>query len=300
MDEVIFHGNPALALESPDLRILIQPSRGGKTASIVHRRSGFELLAQPPQDICLPLRPGMPFGEAEAAGFDDVFPSMGVETLPDSGLVLPDHGSLWTGDMAWESIPNGLQLRLDGTDLPWHYDKKIVLEGDTVHYAYRITADRPMPCLWVCHCLMQLEPDMRFEFPGGTAVAENLIPGSLLGEAGSLHTLGQDPYDFSRPPAGGCAMKFYLRDPVPEGRCAAVYPGRGLRAEMRFDHHALPYLGFWITTGAYRGDSNFAFEPASGYYDTLECAKRRGALPILTPEEPMTFTLSLRLSELPE
>ncbi len=64
---------------------------------------------------------------------------------------------------------------------------------------------------------------------------------------------------------------------------------------MRYDAQALPYLGFWITNGGYRGERNFAFEPATGYYDTVNCARGRGRLKTLAPGEKLCFSLMLEI-----
>ena len=110
------------------------------------------------------------------------------------------------------------------------------------------------------------------------------------------------PGEPSRPPVtspvpdGGMA-KTYFRRPVPEGRCGCVWPSRGLEMTMLWDSEKLPYLGFWITNGLWRGDRNFAFEPGSSYYDTLSRALESGTLRTLAPEESFTFSIRITVKE---
>ena len=95
-----------IRLSSDSLDVLIVPERGGKLASILDRRSGFELLYQP-RDGYPPLRHGMPFAEGDASGFDDVFPSMEEFWLNPEDKVrrnLPDHGEIWTAGMAVDRV----------------------------------------------------------------------------------------------------------------------------------------------------------------------------------------------------
>ncbi len=276
-----------ITLENDSLIVRILPGRGGKMASLKDRQTGFDVLYRP-QGGYPPLEPGMPFDRGDASGFDDVFPSMGESyrgAAWDVPLDLPDHGEVWTSPMDVKSVSRcAAEMHFTGRMLPYAYTKSILLEGRTVHIRIRIrnTGRKDLPLLWVCHCLMRLEEDTVLEFPPGAA-QRLYVPG--CSDAGP-----------AVPPPEGHTMKFYFADPVREGICAACYPGHGMRAEMRFDAARLPWLGFWITTGGWRGEKNFAFEPATAFYDTWTCAEKYGRLPRLMPGEEAEMRLSLSLS----
>ena len=95
------------------------------------------------------------------------------------------------------------------------------------------------------------------------------------------------------PPDG--ALKYYAASAVKEGCCRYEYPASQMAAQLEYDSNMLPYLGFWATSGGYRGDINCALEPTNGYYDGIHNARQHNACPVLTPDETWNFTLSIQL-----
>lgn len=269
-----------IVLENGALRLTLRPESGGKLSSLVSLAAGEELLAQPPAGHARPLEPGMSFAAGEAAGFDDVFPSMGEDACPGAWPAVPDHGLVWTRAMDARQEGNAVCLSLRSA--PWRYEKRVLLEGNAVRMDWRIRneGDAPACFAWVCHGLWRLEEGMRFFFPEGEAmdVMSPDEPTAVLPE---------------RPIAPGTMAKLYLRQPVREGRCGFAWPEKNLRMTMTFDPAQLPYLGFWITNGGWRGDRNFAFEPANALYDTMERARRSGTLNVLAPGGEKRFGLTL-------
>ena len=289
-------------LENACLRVRVMPERGGKLVSVLEKKHGFEALFQPGSGYP-PLVPGMPFSEGDASGFDDVFPSMGETFREREGaesLVLPDHGEIWTSAMrVTEESPEAVGMETRGRVLPYVYRKRISLRGRDVCMDIRIrnTGGKAFPLVWVGHGLLRMEKSMAFLFPGESRGIE-WTAGCGFPEDGEVRTRVDDPvYGLPEPLPEGKMMKFYFLDPVREGRCAALYPDSGMRVELRFDASRLPYLGFWATTGGYRGERNFAFEPATAWYDTWERAMRSGKCPLLAPGEEAGWTLSLSVSE---
>lgn len=240
----------------------------------------------------------MPFSEGDASGFDDVFPSMGGEEIRWGGktLPMPDHGEVWTLPMEAAEEKNTLIQTLRGRLLPYRYEKRIWLDGDTVRYAISISNESPypFPCAWVCHCLMNLEEGAVFSLPWEGQLACNVLDDTALGKMGQLHAHGA-AYDFDHQPIPGSAIKYYLSQPVQKGLCAVNYPRSGVRAELSFEPEELPYLGFWITTGGYRGHCNFAFEPATCYYDTIGRSQEQGRSAVIEPGQTLRIHLGIRL-----
>lgn len=282
-----------ITLENATHRAQLYPNRGGKTGSFVHKGTGFELLAQPKDGVYPELWPDMPFSEGDASGFDDVFPSMGGETISWDGREwrVPDHGEIWTMPTVAQVDELAVSFVGHGRGFPYEYRKNVSLEGDALRYTFEIINrdQRPLPCVWVCHCLMRWEEGVSFVFPKESTRLLQLFP-----EPGVADTR-TSLRDYTQPPEAGQAMKFYFAQQVRDGRCAAHYAQSHMTAEMTFDPCALPYLGFWITTGAYRGDKNFAFEPSNGFFDTVARARQEGRLSELAPGDIMRFHLTLRL-----
>jgi hypothetical protein len=295
-----YKGQQAVVLESDILKVIVLPRRGGKTASILHKPKGFELLAQPSGEYP-PLVPGMDFSKGDACGFDDAFPSIDGEKVMVDGkaIIYPDHGEIWTMPMEAALGVDSILLVGESTILPYRYQKEIRLNGDNVCYHYDIThtGGVPFPCLWACHGLTRYEPDMQLLYPSGMAFAQNVLAGPELGETGVSHPLTGGAYNFAAVPAkeSRTMVKYYLQGRCPEGRCGIYYPTQGVACEMEFDHTALPYLGFWLTAGGYRGEYNCAFEPATGYYDSISRASKSGTAVVLSPGQTLSFSLSYRL-----
>ncbi len=293
----------ASVLENDILKVIVLPKRGGKTASILYKPKGFELLSQPKGEYTL-LVPGMDFSKGDASGFDDAFPSIDRETVmvDRKAINYPDHGEIWTMPMAAAMGDNSILLDGQSGILPYRYQKEIRLVGDKVCYHYAISNSGivSFPCLWACHGLLRYEPDMRLTYPSGMMYAQNVLSSPELGEVGELHTLTGGSYDFSivPPKESHTMVKYYLQGRCIEGRCGIIYPTQGVACEMEFEHQNLPYLGFWLTAGGYRGDYNCAFEPATGYYDSISKVAESGTAVTLSPGQTLSFSLSYRLSDL--
>lgn len=304
MDTIAFYadyrGQRASFLDNDMLRAVILPERGGKTASIVYKPRNFELLAQPKGEYP-PLEHSMNFSLGDASGFDDAFPSIDPETVNVGGkqVAYPDHGEIWTMTMRAYLLDGGLMLMGESKLLPYSYQKEIRLDGDKVIYRYTIThtGGEPFPCLWACHCLMRYEPDMRLSYPKGMEYAVNVLQSEELRACGACHALAGGVYDFTSvpPPLSLTMVKYYLQGCCVEGRCGCRYPSQSVACDMEFDAQALPYLGFWLTAGGYRGEYNCAFEPATGYYDSISRAQSTKTVYILESGQTLSFSLTLHL-----
>jgi galactose mutarotase-like enzyme len=307
MDTIAFYadyrGQRASVLENDMLKAVILPERGGKTASIVYKPRNFELLAQPKGEYP-PLAPGMNFSLGDASGFDDAFPSIDPETVNVGGkqVAYSDHGEIWTMSMQADLLDGGVMLTGESKLLPYSYQKEIRLDGDKIIYRYMIThvGGEPFPCMWACHCLMRYETDMRLSYPKGAKYAENVLQSNELGVCGACHALAGGVYDFTSvpPPESLTMVKYYLQGCCGEGWCGCRYPSQSVVCDMEFDAQALPYLGFWLTAGGYRGEYNCAFEPATGYYDSISRAQATKTVYVLEHGKTLSFSLTLHLRTL--
>lgn len=294
-------GLQSVVLENSNLRIAVLPELGGKIAELLWKPKNFEFAAQPGKDYRKPGF-GSDFSLFDASGLDDGFPCLHAGTDSVSGYDYPDHGEIWSAEFTVQQ-EEGVLLTYESPRFPYRYEKRISLAENRVILTYHIenTGDEPFPCIWAFHGLMRYEENMEILYPTGGDTFLNTFESPLLGAPGRLHGPG-GAYDFGRvPPKEPPSMvKYYLKEPVKEGRCGFWYPDPGVGCLLRYDPAALPYLGVWITAGSFRGDYNCALEPANGFYDDIETARRNDALYLLEPKRPLCFTLEVEITDCKE
>ena len=312
MGAVISHNRfryaDAWCMQNETLRCVCLPEHGGKLASLYHKETGFELLFQSPSGRFRKAQPGSAFGDFEACGFDDAFPSIdaGIVSTERGDVRYFDHGEIWTAKFDCQQRTDGLRLTYQSPFLGYRYVKSLSLSENMlkVEYMIRNESDTLFPCIWACHCLVNYRSDMRLIFPKGTKSVMTVMDTEMLGPAGAVYrypvdkTADGNSYDFTRvPPADGKTMlKYYSCGVSHEGRCGYRYPSDGLEAVIRYDEKTLPYLGFWITAGGYRGDMNCALEPTNGFYDSIAMAQRNGKCPELALGDEMRFWIEIALN----
>ena len=298
-------GAEAVVLENDRLRCVCLPAHGGKIASLYRKDRDFELLFQNPRSRYRNAKPGAPFGDYEACGFDDAFPNIDAGKVQTARGEIDyfDHGEIWTAPFDFAVEPGGVCLSYQSPFLGYRYQKRLALEGDalTLHYSISNESAYSFPCIWACHCLVNVHPEMKILFPRGVSRVQNVFDSSLLGEAGALYRFPVDQaadgerYDFSKPldERRASMLKIYCAEAVQEGFCGYRYPAHGVEALFAYDAQQLPYLGFWATAGGYRGDVNCALEPANGFYDSIELAQKNGKCGELLPGEMLEFSLQI-------
>ncbi len=303
----IYKGVEAIILENGALRAIVLPSVGGKIASIYRKDKEFELLFQNKSSAYKKAKIYEAFEKYDASGFDDAFPTIDACLAEVGGgqVPYPDHGEIWSAEFIYKLVGKKAVLSYDSAILPYRYTKSVWLEGDSVKLEYSIknTGREEFPCIWAMHCLMNCEKDMRLIFPEGTDRMLNVRQSQFLGEAGRLHTYpGTESVKGERlrldrilPGNADNAEKYYAAGEVKEGICGAYYPSKDVTCKVLFDKEKLPYLGFWVTEGGFRGDYNCALEPTNGYYDSITTAQKEGRLYILKGGETLEFGLELEL-----
>lgn len=308
-------------MENRTIYLAVLPDLGAKIASLRYKPKDLELAAQcgefygdPPQ--------GADFSQYDASGIDDVFPSVtpSRQTVNGHPVDYPDHGEIWTGHFSnitdktnktgetgdadkTDKTGDSLNLSFAGTLLPYHYHKRISLRDSRIILEYRITntGDYEFPCIWLFHGLFRYEEDMRLLYPPDTRTLVNVYGGGTLGEPGRRYNINGGEYNFSAAPKRNTksAEKYYIDGPVCSGNCGYYYPQSGVQVLLGFDKKVIPYLGFWVTAGGFRGDYNCAFEPTNGFYDDIETARQNHALPRLGPGQTMSFSIVIEIGLIP-
>lgn len=305
--ESIFKGTKSIVIESEKLKVIVLPELGGKLASIFNKPKEFELLFQNKADSYKKAGIYDDFGNYDASGFDDAFPSIneGMVEVGGEQIRYPDHGEIWT--MAFSGTIAGDKLILHGNSsiLSYDYKKTLSIQGDQLLIQYVIdnTGTEDIPCLWAMHCLIRCEEDMQLTFPEGTKEIRNVYKSKYLGEVDQIHPYPSVPMEDGSefrldrifPEKAGKCEKYYVNGKVDEGMCGAYYPGKDVAYRLYFDKEKLPYLGFWLTEGGFRGDYNCAMEPANGFYDSIATARKNNAVYNLKAGEALSFDLKIEL-----
>lgn len=306
LSSMTFEGTEAYRLKIEFLEVIVIPDHGGKAVSIKYLPADFELLFQNPYGIFRQAKRGDSFSDYEACGADDAFPTIDAccVKVGDRYVEYPDHGEIWSARFKTESHDNGLTLSWISPTLGYRYLKKYKVEKNSLKLQYQIEnpGDIDIPAIWTLHCLVNVEPDMRIILPKGEGIFENVFACEKLGNAGrKFHCPEKDnngnEIDLFRIPDHGM-YKFYIVDRVSEGRCGYEYVHSGVKVTYRYLKDILPYLGFWVTAGGYRGDVNCALEPSNGYYDNIPLAMKNDKCPVLHAGETWKIEISITLDSL--
>ena len=309
IEKVMFCGEEAYRLENEMLSCICIPQRGGKIASIKYRETGFELLYQNRTSFYSDADVNSKFADFEACGFDDAFPSIDPEMITIDGELIPypDHGEIWRAAFESEIWADRLLLTYNSELFNYSYIKTFELSGNRLNCTYSIknNGKKSFPCFFAMHCLVNVEKGMRLIFPNKTDGVINVMDSPKLGKAGTAYRFPKDmicgtEYDFTSLPENESPMmdKYYVNEAVKEGKCGYDYLRSGIRALIEYDCNKLPFLGFWVTQGGFRGEYNCALEPTNGYYDSISCAQKNSKCPVLEPDEAMEFDLSILLEEI--
>ncbi len=313
--EVEFDGWPALALENEHARLVVIPELGAKIVSLRSQSSGTEFLWKDPTRPYRRPVFGDAFGNYDASGFDECFPTIAECPYPEepwAGVTMADHGELWCAPWRYE-LPDErtLYLHAYGVRFAYHFEKWIILSDGAPHFTlrYRLTNLTPFPFLsiWSAHPLFAAKEGMRVVLPGAprmrlTHAIGARIGGSLLVEYTWPWLEGTDgrPLDYSQigSPDLDANDKVYVDTPA-EGWCALYQPESDEFVGFTLSAAETPFVGVCINHGGwpFTGARGFwaAVEPCTGWPDRLDEAARVGAYGTLDAWGTREWTLGLCL-----
>jgi len=304
--------HPSLELENGVLIVTILPQFGGKIVSIRRSADAAEFLLQAQQPYKTFGAKG-DFAESDRGGFDECFPS--VSPIYSGGQIsIPDHGDLWR--IPWTATPagNSLLLKVNAFSMPVTFQRRITLKDETLFFDYELHnfGHKRLSFLYAAHPLLQIEDGDRIVLP--CEVKRVVLEGWTLDDR-PAHTflnwpttklnVSEEMRDLSSvgPLDGKSAAKLFA-DPLETGR-AGLYRSK-LRAGVHFSFnvHQLPYLGLWISHGAWprastsTGHYAVAIEPTTAPHDSLEDANVAGLSTVLEPGSRMCWEFSLTVAEI--
>lgn len=289
-------------LENDQVRVVIQPGRGGKLISLFSKRTGVEWLL-PPLRAYAEAHWNDGFEQWDGGGFDECLPS--VSATPKT----PDHGELWR--QSWqEHFDSEGRLVLNARALGGALllERTATLEDSTLRLDYRVMnrSSHPQAALYCAHPLLRVEEGDLILLPAEVgSVRVNSSAGDRLGRGGDevkwptpASTASMD-LSVVGPPDGTQADKLFA-GPLADGRCTLLRRSANEAVEVSWPVKVLPWVGLWICrdawpAGAPHRQYTVAFEPSSAPHDSLDAAIADRTAWQLVPGEERSWTLRFRL-----
>ncbi len=303
----------ALTLENGSLSVVVIPAVGGKITSLYDKRAGREWLVTPAQSNPFRAWPyGAEYNPNQCGGWDEMMPTIIACPYPEAGpfhgIELPDHGEAWT--LPWEdagSTADRIALALTGRALPYRLQRTMWLKGDVLHLSYQLEnlSEAVLAYLWAAHPQFACEPGAVIRLPDDVAEVVNALPldwGREFGEPGTRNRWpsfqgenGEVRQDVVADASKHGGRKFYLppdRAPIAWGE---LHQPSGDWLHMSWDASFAPYCGVWIDEGYLNQVPDMAFEPTTGYYDSLATAYANQRCSTLAPGMMVAWELRVQL-----
>jgi hypothetical protein len=308
-----FKGLRSWVLEGEAIRAVILPDLGTKMASLIHTRTGRELIYQRADWPALVRPPyGAVFVDYDLSGFDDMFPTIDVCHYPHgpwAGTVLPDHGEVWA--VPWETRAEGetLLATVYGWRLPYRLEKRLTIAGDAavrIDYTATNLVDEDLHVLWAAHPLCTCNESTRIVLPPGTTAVVNSYPGSRRFERYAARAVwpvmttrdGQPSrLDEIGPPTLQRAEKYWVDGPVTAGWAALHHTDTGEALGFAWPVDPVRYLGVWVTEGGLDGHYHAALEPATAAMDRPDVARAWGRAWVLPARQSVHWFLALAVGQ---
>lgn len=262
-EETAWRGLPALRYSKGGTSVVVVRERGAKIVSL-RDAGGREWLS--PGDGRGPASWGASFENAEMCGWDECAPSLDASATP-AGVMIADHGDVW--DRAWDLV-DADRLGVDLTAVGARLERAIGIGADgVVTLSYRVVAGRAgAAVLWAAHPLFRLDVDDRIVVDAREPLWDvSARPAARLGE--------NPQATLDRAMAAGEMAKYYT-DPRERPRWARIERRGGGGLLLSWEGEAVRTLGVWRDRGGLAAEDVVAFEPSTGWYDSLERALTAG------------------------
>lgn len=293
-----------IQLESPQLRVVVDPDRGGDIV-FIGVPDGPNALFHADWDAPLPARSSTSYGSETLdwlsdyrGGWQVMFPNAG-SACSVGGLPHPVHGEVCSASAhVVEASSEHVVLR-SATRLPLWIERRIsIAHGRSallVEERVRNGSDRPLRYAWGHHPAIAVSPGSVIDLPPGPVHVDaeftdpdgDLLPGATgLWPAVAAHRGGEVRLD--RVPEAPVERVCYLPD-RPAGWAAVRDPVVGRGVGLAWDLDAFPHLWLWQQMGGWRfpfyGRARLVgVEPVSCWPgDGLARAAERGRARVIEP-----------------
>lgn len=265
-----------VSLENDCLELQVWPQFGGRISSLIDKADGYDLLFSYPEE--LPTR--SPYGSSYAAswhaGWDECFPAVASGPYtghPYDGIVVPDHGEIWSLPTTAVPTNNGITTVWNGLRFGYRLTRKLSLDGPNIrlHYALVNLAPFPFCFVWALHPLLGMEKPVELKLPAGTYRFSHDAEGRVFDFNFEWPCI-QENEDLSHPNtlAAKCGWKAFSNDPI-AAPGVVVYPERGRQLSFEYgsksDQRA--YWGVWINTGGWAAQRQLSVQPTIGRHDHI-------------------------------
>lgn len=279
-----------IVMENNSLCLKVIPEIGFKISSLVYKNKEF--LFQPSN-----LKYTIPnfrdsFSDYDTSGLDEMIPTID-SCIYENGLLIPDHGDVWSIPWNVEINNNVLIGKVNLKSIPLEFEKRIRFDNDNLirmDYSVKNASLEEHSYLWALHGLNNFDDDTEILLPEGINRMLDVINNKVIEEN------IEDLLDLSKY-EDKMFYKYYVLDELNSGNCGLYYKACGLKYMIKFDKNVNPYLGVWITKGGFKGEYNCALEPSNGFYDSLKLAKENGKYERIMPLEEKNWTIYIEISE---
>lgn len=305
--ETIFKNTKAIKMENDFISIIILPNIGSKIASIYSKEKDFEFLFQNKADRYKKAEFDSDFKNYDCSGFDDCFPNIDRSKLfiNNELYTYPDHGEIWSADFDYKIKDNNLILNYESRYFKYCYKKEIKIIDNKIVIDYKIknNLDTAFPAIWTMHCLLKYSKELKLNFPEEMNKIVNVQQSKYLGEKNTKHNFPITADIFGKKyrldrvnnRKEVLSEKYYNHNKLISGEVSAFYPNQDSEFAIKFNEAKLPYLGFWLTEGDFKGDYNFAFEPSDGYYDSINLALKNRKANIIEAQQEYSFSIEISI-----
>jgi galactose mutarotase-like enzyme len=304
-------GQPALALETPLVRIVTVPGMGAKIVSLFDKQAGREWLLPPTGRNFKPAEYGASFVDQDMSGWDEIFPTTDACKYPVDGPYrdnpLPDHGEVWS--LPWQidgMTQESISLSTAGKALPYRLTRTVrAVDSQRLSIEFEVlnTGSESFVALWAAHPQFAVGAETRIVLPERVQRVVNVHAVDDWPTAGHVYpwpeAQASDGRAFRLDRIGTADLhhcrKFYVLPDEPVNWAALQQEDSGDYVRLSWDISQIPYLGLWVDEGTYNPLPTAALEPSTGYYDRLDLAYRNNAVMRLQPNEPVCWRLDIEL-----
>lgn len=311
VQEVTRRGFPTLCIETAQVAMEIIPALGAKVISLRYRPGGREFLWRHPDRPLRAVAYGTAFDQADISGWDECFPSI-AETpyplAPWQGILVPDHGELWTLPWQWEVDGTALRMWTYSVRFGYRFERIFDFDERSIAVSYRV--DNPtsfdLHALWSMHPFFQVTPSSRVLLPPGVGVRVEISTGERIGPF-----LSEAPWPVAHDHQTGRPVDLSIMGPpqptteklystlLLEGWAALYHPDDEHFVAFTFDPSDIPFVGVCQIRGGWPAQGKPAYtvllEPCTGWPDRLDLAVAHGTARVIPAGKSRQWQVQLHL-----
>lgn len=260
-------------LENDFLKVVIDPSMGGRVISFYDKKRQYEQLWYDPDKE--PMDPALDYDGNFAGGMDELLPC----DIPERNY--PDHGELWCLPVTCSSSGNRLTICGELPISQLKYQRTMYLQDNTLISDCRISnlhTAETREFLWKLHAALYIETGDKFFAPCRCVQAAD--PGDWSKLPDSMPRQWTNPYII--PEFAGGSDFFYLTDQ--QQGTLELHRGNGSKFVCNFDCRVFPLTWVFISLGRLNHSRTLIMEPCTNYPMSLEDASCHGVCARLSPQ----------------